>query len=168
MPARHTCPRGVLTASGFCVGLLFENGKLRCAFGANLITRRRSLLHNFQFSTFNFQFPKRVHIAEQMQGLRSARKRSLLKVNEHFERKRNAADAREMCSQRVGFAWGFLCQTSEQLRSLLGANEEVAMRSLVQKAPARHARTKKGEEFNRTPPPRNLSKVYYKSILQPS
>ena len=82
----------------------------------------------------------RVHIAEQMQGLRSARKRSLLKVNEHFERKRNAADAREVCSQRVGFAWGFLCQTSEHLRSLLGANEEVAMRSLVQKAPAKHTR----------------------------
>ena len=68
-------------------------------------------------------------------------------VNEHFERKCNAADAREMysptremCSQRVGFARDFLCQTSEQLRSLLGANEEVAMRSLVQKAPARHAR----------------------------
>ncbi len=61
-------------------------------------------------------------------------------VNEHFERKRNAADAREMCSQRVGFAEGFLCQTSEQLRSLLGANEEVARRRVVQKAPARHTR----------------------------
>ena len=30
-----------------------------------------------------------------MQGLRSARKRSLLDANEHFEHKRNAADARE-------------------------------------------------------------------------
>ena len=39
-----------------------------------------------------------MHIAEQMQGLRSTRKRSLLFANEHFERKRNAADAREMCS----------------------------------------------------------------------
>ena len=31
-----------------------------------------------------------------MQGLRSARKRSLLSANEHFEHERNAADAREM------------------------------------------------------------------------
>ena len=38
----------------------------------------------------------RLHITEQMQGLRSARKRSLLGANEHFEHERNAADAREM------------------------------------------------------------------------
>ena len=41
---------------------------------------------------------------------------------------------------RVGFAERFLCQTSEQLRSLLDANEELAMRRVVQKAPARHTR----------------------------
>ena len=72
-------------ASGFCGGLLFENGKwrmengkLRCASGANLITRRRSLLHNFQLSIFNFQFPKRVHIARRVQGLVLILLRSLL------------------------------------------------------------------------------------------
>ncbi len=39
-----------------------------------------------------------MHIAEQMQGLRWARKRSLLSANEHFEHERNAADASEMQS----------------------------------------------------------------------
>ena len=87
---------------------------------------------------FGVPYTPRVHIAEQMQGLRSARKRSLLKVNELFERKRNAADAREMCSQRVGFAEGFLCPSTQRvhiarrvqglvlilLRSLLKVNEE--------------------------------------------
>ena len=33
-----------------------------------------------------------------MQGLRRAKKRSLLGVNEHFEPERNAADAREIKS----------------------------------------------------------------------
>ena len=70
----------------------------------------RTGIFNSQFSIFNFQFPQRVHIAEQMQGLRSARKRSLLKVNEHFERKRNAADARKMCSTASGF-----CEASSRL-----------------------------------------------------
>ena len=53
----------------------------------------------------------------------------------------------DMCSQRVGFVEGFLCQTSEQLRSLLSANEEVAMRGLVQKAPTRHARYSSGASY---------------------
>ncbi len=41
---------------------------------------------------------QRVHIVEQMQGLRWARMRSLLNVNEQSEPERNAADAHEMCS----------------------------------------------------------------------
>ena len=64
--------------------------------------------NNSQAQTaLQFSILPRVCFAEQMQGLRSARKRSLLFANEHFERKRNAADAREICSQRVGFAEGF-------------------------------------------------------------
>ena len=42
-----------------------------------------------------------MHIAEQMQGLRWARKRSLLGANEHFEHERNAADASEMHSNNT-------------------------------------------------------------------
>ena len=100
---------------------------------------------NFQFSILNFPFSIFHSLSECISRSRCkacvARESAVYSmVNEHFERKHNAADAREMCSPRVGFASGFLCQTSEQLRSLLDANEEVAMRSLVQKAPARHTR----------------------------
>ena len=48
----------------------------------------------------------RLNITEQMQGLRSARKRSLLSANEHFEHERNAVDAREIESnnkQELGY-----------------------------------------------------------------
>ncbi len=47
---------------------------------------------------------------------------------------------RRFPTPRVGFVEGFLCHPSEQLRSLLTANEEVAMCGMVQKAPTRHAR----------------------------
>ena len=41
---------------------------------------------------------------------------------------------------RVRFAEEFLCQPSEQVRSLQGVNEELEMRRVVQKAPARRSR----------------------------
>ncbi len=60
---------------------------------------------------------------------------------------RDMRDMWKLSTQRVGFVEGFLCQTSEQLRSLLSANEEVAMRGLVQKAPTRHTRYSSGASY---------------------
>ena len=42
---------------------------------------------------------------------------------------------------------GFLCQPSEQVRSLQGVNEELAMRWLVQKSPTRCANTRRSWEY---------------------
>ena len=53
-------------------------------------TERASLISAYREASYA---PLRVHIVPQMQGLRRARKRSLLGANEHSEPERNAADA---------------------------------------------------------------------------
>lgn len=52
------------------------------------------------YSSPNKAHSQRVHIVEQMQGPRWAKKRSLLTANEDFEPERNTADAHEMCSPK--------------------------------------------------------------------
>lgn len=69
------------------------------------------------------QQAQRVHIAEQMQGLRGARMRSLLGVNEQSEPKRNAADDCEMCSPKE----------MERLSALKSAPRSIALVRLPQR-----------------------------------
>ena len=59
---------------------------------------------------------QRVHIVPQMQGLRKARKRSLLCANEHSEPERNAADAVRYVLAASGFCGGIFVPPLPPLR----------------------------------------------------
>ena len=76
-------------------------------------------------SSFAPNATERAHIAEQMQGLRSARNRSLLGANEDFEHERNTAVACEICSPKE----------MERLSALKSAPRSLALVRLPKRKP---------------------------------